>query len=72
MSYGDCDYAVLTMPGDLNNDGQLNVVDIVNLVKLILYPENQTPNLVTIGDLNGDGQLNVVDIVNLVGIILDN
>ena len=72
VSYGDCDYAVLTMPGDLNNDGQLNVVDIVNLVNLILYPENQTPNLVTIGDLNGDGQLNVVDIVNLVGIILDN
>ena len=72
MSYGDCVEAILTMPGDLNSDGQLNVVDIVNLVNLILYPENQSSNLVAIGDLNGDGQLNVVDIVNLVGIILDN
>ena len=72
VSYGECRYAVLTVPGDLNNDGQLNVVDIVNLVNLILYPENQTQILITIGDLNDDEQLNVVDIVNLVGIILDN
>ena len=72
VNYGDCNYAFLTMPGDLNNDGQLNVVDIVNLVNLILYPESQTDEIVLIGDINSDNQLNVVDIVNLVGIILEN
>ncbi|MBC8196440.1 MAG: hypothetical protein H8E60_00995 [Candidatus Marinimicrobia bacterium] len=72
VSYGICVDAILTMPGDLNNDGALNVVDIVNLVNLILEPINQTPELVSIGDLNNDGDLNVVDIVNLVNLILNN
>ena len=57
------------MIGDLNGDGDINVLDVVILVNLILnessaddYPQ---------ADLNGDGMLNVLDVVLLVNIILD-
>ena len=52
--------------GDLNNDGIINVQDIILLVDIILsngYNE--------IADLNGDGIVNVLDIIQLVNIILD-
>ncbi len=54
--------------GDLNEDGNLNVLDVVILVNLILSGDdsNQT------GDLNQDGNLNILDIVTLVNLILDN
>ena len=54
--------------GDLNNDSNINVVDIVLLVNIILQSEsyNQT------ADINFDNLNNVIDIVNLVSIILTN
>lgn len=51
--------------GDVNNDGLINVVDIVMLVNLILNGEFQQS-----GDLNQDGLLNVIDVVQLVNEIL--
>ena len=58
------------MIGDLNGDGNIDVLDVVILVNLILnessvddYPQ---------ADLNGDGNLNVLDIVLVVGIILES
>ena len=54
--------------GDLNQDGGLNVLDIVKLVNEILYEEN--PDL--LGDLNQDGNINVLDIVQMVNIILED
>ena len=50
---------------DLNNDGIINILDIVSLVNLVLssdYDEN--------GDINQDGVLNILDIVSLVNLIL--
>ena len=52
--------------GDLNFDGNINVVDVVLLINFIL--ENQYSS---IGDLNSDGLLNIQDVVLLVGSILD-
>ena len=54
------------MFGDVNSDGIVNVLDIVQTVNLVLtngYEEN--------GDLNGDGIVNVLDIVELVNLILN-
>ena len=51
--------------GDLNNDGILNVLDIVIVVNMVLdggYDE--------IADMNGDGIINVLDIVTLINAIL--
>ena len=52
-------------PGDMNNDGAIDILDIVMVVNVILSGEfNQ------FADLNGDGMLNILDIVQLVNIIL--
>ena len=52
--------------GDINNDGSINVLDVVSLVSIIL-DENNSSNM---GDINTDGSINVLDIVMLVGLIL--
>ena len=57
------DFAIM---GDINADGIVNVLDVVQVVNLVLvneYEEN--------GDLNEDGIVNVLDIVLLVNIILN-
>ena len=52
--------------GDLNNDGEINVSDIVLLVSTILNEGSYSYS----ADVNQDGSLDVLDIVTLVGIIL--
>jgi len=53
--------------GDLNNDGEVNVSDIVILVSTILNEGDYSYN----ADINQDGSLDVLDIVTLVGMILN-
>mgnify|MGYP001268396524 CR=1 FL=1 len=52
--------------GDLNEDGLLNILDLVMLVNIILYDEYGSPA----ADVNGDGVYNVLDVVMLANIIL--
>ena|GEM_PF-2067528 len=66
---GSCEYDNL---GDITNDGMIDVIDIVYLVDLIFYPENQTEYHLFSGDLDGDGSLTVIDIVYLVDLILNS
>ena len=51
--------------GDVNLDGYLNVIDIVELVTIILNAEYSIS-----GDLNQDGTNNITDIISLVNIVL--
>ena len=53
--------------GDLNNDGTLNILDIVILANLILAEDSSNPA----SDLNNDGLQNILDIVLLINIILN-
>jgi hypothetical protein len=57
--------------GDVNNDGSLNVIDIVLMVNYILQYSDFTPEQFEAGDMNGDGEVNILDIVAAVGLILD-
>jgi len=54
-----------TISGDVNNDGIINILDIVQTVSLILTSEYEENS-----DLNEDGIVNILDIVQLVNIIL--
>jgi hypothetical protein len=54
--------------GDVNSDGNLDVLDIVLLVNCIV---NNTPDECPCSDANNDGNLNVLDIINIVNMILN-
>ena len=53
--------------GDLNNDLQINILDVVELVSLVL-----NGNFSNDADINNDNYIDVIDIVQLVNIILNN
>ena len=54
--------------GDVNGDGILNILDVVQLVNIVLYGDEYNET----ADMNEDGILNVLDIVLLVNIILNS
>ena len=53
--------------GDINNDGGINIIDVVQLVNIILLGYEITIE----SDINQDNQLNILDIVQLVSLILN-
>ena len=55
-----------TLQGDLNDDGILNVLDIVLMVNMVLDDGYDG-----VADMNGDGVINVLDIVTLINTILN-
>jgi len=59
-------YTNSTIPGDLNSDQVINILDVILLVNIILDldPFNSS------GDINLDGQIDILDVVQLVNIIL--
>jgi len=54
--------------GDINQDGLVNVLDIVNLINIILDEASNNE----FSDINEDGVINILDIVLLVNIILES
>lgn len=54
--------------GDINDDGLLNILDIITVVNIAVgsspYDEN--------ADLNGDGQVNILDVIFLVNLVLNS
>jgi len=53
--------------GDLNQDGNINILDVTILINLILDAE-----YLDLADFNNDGGLNILDLVVLVDLILSN
>ena len=58
-----CSYVL----GDVNNDGTINIQDIVVTINLVLSGQYNSS-----ADLNSDGTVDVLDIIVLVNIILSN
>ena len=57
---------------DLNLDFEINIIDILLMVNIVLYPENFLPLFQLFkSDLNIDGEINVTDIVDIIEIILN-
>ena len=59
----------VSLTGDINGDGNINVLDVVMLVSSIL---NGDTSELDGADINNDGDVNVLDIVALVNIILSS
>jgi len=55
--------------GDVNNDGMINVLDIVSTVSFVMNTQSPTDDQACAADYNGDGVINVLDIVSIVGVI---
>ena len=63
----DGNYCPSSVLGDVNGDGIVNILDIVNAVNIVLLGSYQVE-----ADLNSDGLVNVVDVIQLVNIILSS
>ena len=66
LQYQLSDFIDNQLQGDLNNDGTVNILDIVVVVNLIL-----SGNYDVLADLNSDGMNNILDLVAIVNIILN-
>ena len=55
--------------GDLNQDGSINVQDIILTINIILGA-SPTDYQIWSGDLNQDGVIDILDIVLLINLIL--
>jgi len=58
--------------GDINNDGYININDVVLLINYILLYDDIDEETLSNSDMNSDLQLNIMDVVLLVNIILGN
>ena len=62
----DSNYFNPILMGDINNDGLINILDIVQVVTLVLESDYES-----IVDLNYDGSVNVLDIVIMINMVLE-
>ena len=60
------EYVGADIPGDINQDNTINVLDIVLLMGFILDFEEPTTEQFEAGDVNGDGILNILDVVYII------
>tara|TARA_Y100000994_G_scaffold300_1_gene345 strand:+ start:2175 stop:2672 length:498 start_codon:yes stop_codon:yes gene_type:complete len=57
--------------GDVNQDGLINILDVVNIINFILSDNLPTDNQFILSDLNQDDIINVLDVVLIIYIILN-
>ena len=58
--------------GDVNDDGELNILDVVTMVNYILGNLTPSDDQICSADMNGDGGLDILDIVIIVNTILNS
>ena len=58
---------VTGMPGDVNGDDIINVLDVVQTINMILGSQNSS----SLADLNDDGIINILDVVLMINIVLN-
>ena len=67
---GDWDGDAVANPGDVNSDGNLNVIDVLEIVNHILDYVLLSNCGVVSADVDQDGNINVLDIIEIVEMIL--
>ena len=66
--YADC---IEMQPGDINHDGDINVLDVIDLIGFILLVSEPNEYQFITSDIDGNNNLNILDVVALVSIILE-
>ena len=61
----------ISQAGDVNQDGDVNVLDVVSMVGYILGSQEYNDTELQLSDYNQDGFVNVLDVVAIVQIILE-
>ena len=61
---------VVELYGDVNFDGTLNVLDVVEIVGFVLNTTTPTEEQLLTGDMNQDGILNILDVISLVSEVI--
>ena len=56
--------------GDVNMDGQINVLDIVSVVNYVLGLGDLTNYQTQLADINSDDVVNVLDIISIINLII--
>jgi hypothetical protein len=59
-------FITMTLPGDANSDGEINVLDMTKVARIILLMDPETPG----ADANQDGVVNVLDMTKIARMIL--
>ena len=62
----------VNLPGDINNDGEVNVGDFAALVNIIFNSEDIDETTKSVSDINADGEVNVGDFAALVNLIFNS
>ena len=69
VNIGECvALEICAFSGDLNNDGIINVLDVIISINMILNPEDL---VLCESDINQDQNLNIQDIILLMNIVLN-
>jgi len=56
--------------GDINQDLEINIMDVVTLIDFILETSTPSDYEFIASDINEDGRIDVLDVIALVNIIL--
>jgi len=62
---------VETLMGDVNYDGAINILDVLQIISYILGNSEFSSEQENLSDLNSDGVINVLDVIQVVNIILN-
>jgi hypothetical protein len=55
--------------GDIDNSGDLDIIDVLILAELIVYNNSSGTCCESVADINMDGTLSIIDIVTLVSLV---
>ena len=67
MEWSDCS----STQGDVNYDGSLNILDIVQIINFILDIAEFTDMQYYLADMNQNGEIEILDVVILVNTIIN-
>jgi|GEM_PF-1424252 len=57
--------------GDIDQNGEVNILDIINAVDFVLGNTTPTPDQLEAGDMNNSGTIDIIDLVLIVNVILE-